>query len=76
MARPEFVGGEDTIVILPNGDYVTGQVVVVNVADWTHKDLFAFDDCPRSERAGLANVISAIRDTYDMSVVEITIKRS
>jgi len=71
----ERVGSEDTIVILPDGDYITGEVMVVDVSGWSSKDLFALDDCPRSERAGLAQMIDAIRKAEGMSVVEITIRK-
>lgn len=76
VAELQYVGGDHSIVILPDGDYVVGRVVVVDASEWTGDDFAAFDDCPRRDRAGLANVISAIRATYDMSVVEITISRN
>jgi hypothetical protein len=71
----ERVGSDNTVVILPDGDFVSGEVLVVDVSGWSSKDLFALDECPRSERAGLAQMIDAIRKAEGMSVVEVSLKR-
>ncbi len=71
----EYFGDDTTMWILPDGDFVHGRLVKVDTTDWTLEDFRQFDNCPADERAGLANLIAAIRATYDMSVVEITVKR-
>jgi hypothetical protein len=72
----ERVGDEFTMWVLPDGDFVHGAVLPVDTYRWTLEDFKSFDDCPLSERVGLAQMIDAIRKAEDMSVVEVSLKRN
>jgi hypothetical protein len=71
----EPVGDEFTMWVLPDGDFVHGAVLPVDTYRWTLEDFKQFDDCPLSERVGLAQMIDAIRKAEGMSVVEVSLKR-
>jgi hypothetical protein len=70
-----YEGSEQTLWVFPDGDYVSGAVMLIDTSGWTMADFIALDQCPKHERAGLAKVIEAIRLSSGLSVVEITIKK-
>ena len=71
----EFVGDGTHMVVLPDGDFVHAQCVVVDTADWSLDDFRRFDDCPAHERQKLAVMLDSIKRAEQMSVVEITLDR-
>lgn len=71
----EWLGNDVTTWILPDGDFITGDVLKVDSSRWTYSDFIALDECPKHERVGLAKVIDAIRSSADLSVVEISIRK-
>lgn len=71
----EPVGSDKTMWVLPDGDYISGELVMVDTTDWSLDDFRSFDECPPENRVGLAKIFEAIRKAEVMSVVEITIPR-
>ena len=70
----EPLGNDTTMWVLPDGDFFHGVVLAVDTTDWSLEDFKQFDDCPPSERVGLARMLDAIHKAKSMSVVEITLK--
>jgi inorganic pyrophosphatase len=67
-----FVGDDLNMVVLPDGDFVHGQCVVVDTSEWSLEQFKQFDDCPAHLRQKLAVMFHSIIEAEKMSVVEIT----
>ena len=75
MIEPEWLGGDTVMFILPDGDFITGEVMMVDTTDWSLDEFEQFDRALPSERMGLAKMIDLIHRAEQMSVVEVSLKR-
>jgi hypothetical protein len=68
-----FVGDDVSMVVLPDGDFVHGQCVVVDTSEWSLEQFREFDECPPYLRQKLAVMFHSVIEARKMSVVEITV---
>lgn len=69
------IGNDTTMWLLPDGDFLHGELLMVDTADWSLDDFRLFDNCSASERASFVWTLDAIKRAGSMSVVEITITK-
>ena len=69
------IGNDTTMWLLPDGDFIHGEMLMVDTADWSLEDFRRFDECSALERASFVYTLDAIKLAERMSVVEITLDR-